>query len=98
MDSKKFYEIVSLIPRGKVTTYANLARLSGIKSPRVVGNLLHKNPDSEKNPCHRVVNAKGEVAQKFAFGGALGQVKKLESEGVQFENGKVPLPKYLWNG
>ncbi len=93
-----FYKIVSRIPKGKVTTYGELAKISGIDSPRIVGNLLHKNPDSEKIPCHRVVNAKGEVAQKFAFGGAEGQIKKLQLEGVQVVDGKVLLPKYSWGG
>ncbi len=90
------YDFVSLIPRGKVTTYGNLARLSGIKNPRVVGNLLHKNPNPKTNPCHRVVNAKGKVAENYAFGGEIAQIKKLQSEGVPISNGKVDLGKYLW--
>ena len=92
------YKITSQIPKGKVTTYGNLARLSGIKNPRVVGNILHKNTDSEKIPCHRVVNSKGKVAQSFAFGGSEGQIQKLKSESVQVVNGKVFLPKYFWKG
>lgn len=68
------------------------------KNPRVVGNILHKNTDSEKIPCHRVVNAKGKVAQNFAFGGSEGQIQKLKSESVQVVNGKVFLPKYFWKG
>ena len=36
---------------------------------RAVGNALHHNPDPEHIPCYRVVNAKGELAGAFAFGG-----------------------------
>lgn len=94
---EKILEVVSLIPRGKVVTYGSLAKLSGIKSPRVVGNILHKNLDPEKTPCHRVVNRQGAVAINFAFGGAKEQIKKLENEGVAFADGRVDLLKHLWN-
>lgn len=96
IDKEAVYKITSQIPKGKVTTYGNLARLSGIKNPRVVGNILHKNPDPKKIPCHRVVDGNGKVAHKFAFGGAQGQIQKLKSEGVQVVNGRLILPKYFW--
>ena len=89
------YKIVSRVPRGKVLTYGQVARISGLKSPRVVGNILHKNTDPENIPCHRVVNSKGGVAKNFAFGGAKGQVDKLVREGVQIEKDRVDLNKYL---
>lgn len=92
------FELVSHIPKGKVVTYGQLAQISGIKNPRVVGNLLHQNQDPDKIPCHRVVNAEGKVAQNYAFGGADGQIQKLKSEGVQVVNGRVEFPKYLWSG
>lgn len=96
IDKESVYKITSQIPKGKVTTYGNLARLSGIKNPRVVGNILHKNTDPEKIPCHRVVDGNGKVAPKFAFGGAQGQIQKLKLDGIQVVNGKVFLPKYFW--
>ena len=61
---------------------------------RAVGNALHKNPDPEHIPCFRVVNAKGELAGEFAFGGAGEQVKLLEADGIEVEDGKVDLKKY----
>lgn len=69
--------------------------MSGIKSPRVIGNILHHNPDESLNPCHRVVNSSGKLAGHFAFGGIKGQTKKLEAEGITVKNGKVDLGKYL---
>jgi len=94
--SEKVYKILRKIPKGKVLTYKKLAILSGIKSPRVVGNILHRNPDQSLNPCHRVVSSDGKLAEHFVFGGIKGQTKKLEDEGVIVKNGKVDLLKFLW--
>jgi len=63
---------------------------------RAVGNALHRNPDPENIPCHRVVNAKGELSGAFAFGGASVQAQLLEAEGVQLLDGRVDLDKYQW--
>ena len=63
---------------------------------RAVGNALHKNPDPEKIPCYRVVNAKGELSGAFAFGGADEQAKRLEADGIEVINGRVDLGKYSW--
>lgn len=64
------------------------------KMSRAVGNALHKNPDPEHIPCFRVVNAKGELAGAFAFGGEGRQRKLLEEDGVQVVDGKVDLNKF----
>ena len=61
---------------------------------RAVGNALHKNPDPEHIPCHRVLNAKGELADAFVFGGADVQQSRLEAEGVEVKDGRVDLEKY----
>ena len=64
------------------------------KMSRAVGNALHKNPDPENIPCFRVVNAKGELAGAFAFGGEGKQAKLLEEDGVVGVDGKVDLDVY----
>ena len=64
------------------------------KMARAVGNALHRNPDPGSIPCYRVVNAKGELAEAFAFGGAGAQAKLLEAEDVEVIDGKVDLKKY----
>ncbi len=93
--SKRIYEAVKLIPRGHVATYGQVAELAGDKKmARAVGNALHRNPDPEAIPCYRVVNAKGELAGEFAFGGAGAQAKLLEADGIQVIDGKVDLQKY----
>lgn len=95
-NTETVYKILRKIPKGKVLTYKKLAILSGVKSPRVIGNILHRNPDSHLNPCHRVVSSTGKLAEHFAFGGIKGQTWKLKSEGVEVKNGKVDLSKFLW--
>lgn len=93
--SKRIYEAVKKIPAGKVATYGQIAELAGDKKmARAVGNALHKNPDPEHIPCFRVVNAKGELAGAFAFGGESVQAQLLEADGVEVINGKVDLKKY----
>ena len=93
--SKRIYEAVKKIPRGKVATYGQVAELAGDKKmARAVGNALHRNPDPEHIPCFRVVNSKGELAGAFAFGGGGAQAKLLEADGVEVVNGKVDLKKY----
>lgn len=82
---EKVYALVRKIPKGKVTTYGEIARVLHM-SPRFVGTALHHNPDSDLTPCHRVVNRDGRVAPHYAFGGKDIQKKLLESEGVEFKD------------
>lgn len=93
--TKRIYEAVKKIPKGQVATYGQVAELAGDKKmARAVGNALHRNPDPEHIPCYRVVNAKGELAGEFAFGGAGKQAAILEADGIEVINGKVDLTKY----
>lgn len=93
--SKRIYEAVKRIPKGRVATYGQVAEMAGDKKmARAVGNALHKNPDPSEIPCHRVVNAKGELSGAFAFGGEREQEKRLMREGVVVTDGRVDLRKY----
>lgn len=93
--SKRIYEAVKKIPKGKVATYGQIAEMAGDrKMARAVGNALHKNPDPDSIPCYRVVNAKGELSGEFAFGGKNAQAKLLMADGIEVVDGKVNLKKY----
>jgi len=93
--TKRIYEAVKKIPKGKVATYAQIAEMAGDrKMARAVGNALHKNPDPEAIPCFRVVNSKGECSGSFAFGGLDEQAKRLREDGIEVVNNKVDLEKY----
>ena len=93
--TKRIYEAVKQIPKGRVATYGKVAEMAGNpRMSRAVGNALHKNPDPDHIPCYRVVNSKGELAGAFAFGGEEVQRKLLEADGIEVVNGKVDLKKY----
>lgn len=85
--------IVSQIPPGRVTTYGNIAALTGWPShSRMVGRTLRYTPGAELLPCHRVVNIEGRTAPGWGR-----QRPLLESEGVTFKsNGHVDMQKHLW--
>ena len=86
----RVYEFVKNIPRGKVATYGQIALHLGNRNfARVVGNILHGNPDPEHIPCHRVVNAQGRLSRSYAFGGIEAQRRLLVSEGAVFKNEQV---------
>lgn len=95
---EKIYDVVIKIPKGKVATYGQVARLAGnSRWSRVVGYALHQNPAPGIIPCHRVVNREGKVADSFVFGGGGVQRQMLENEGIVFDdNGRVDLSKYQW--
>ena len=93
---EQVYEFVKGIPAGRVATYGQIAEHLGNRNLcRAVGNILHRNPNPEEIPCHRVVNAKGKLSDAFAFGGAAAQRQLLEREGIVFEgDGTIDLNQY----
>ena len=81
----RIYAVVCSIPKGKVMSYGQVARLAGNpRWARVVGYALHVNPAPGAIPCHRVVMKDGSPAPGFAFGGPNAQRGLLEAEGVAF--------------
>ena len=94
--TKRIYEAVKTIPKGKVATYGRVAELAGNpRMSRAVGNALHHNPDPEHIPCYRVVNSKGELAGAFAFGGEHVQEELLKAEGSYILPDNVPSNEFL---
>lgn len=94
---KMVYELVTMVPAGKVTTYGLIAKaLSEPKASRAVGATLRANPHPIVVPCHRVVMSDGRLG---GFGGMKGVDRKvalLKSEGVHVTDGRVDLAKYLF--
>ena len=81
------YEALKKVPKGKVITYAGLAREIGKpKAHRAVGNAMNKNPFAPKVPCHRVVKSNGELG---GFADDINvKIKRLHEEGVDVLNNK----------
>lgn len=90
----KIYQVVSLIPKGRVMTYKQVAQLTNVKNPRFVGFAIHRNKDITKVPCHRIIKSDGKLALGYAFGGWKKQKEKLEEEGIVFNENFVDLDNF----
>lgn len=89
---EKVYKILRQVPKGKVVTYGQLAKLAGnAKAARAVGAFMRINSDAPNTPCHRVVAADGTLTGYSAIGGIKKKKEMLINEGVRFEKDKVDL-------
>ena len=94
----RVYDLVRLIPPGKVCTYGIIAECLGAKSSsRMVGWALNCVIDRIDIPCHRVVNRKGDLTGKLHFAYPEQMKELLLSEHVNFIGEAVDLQKHLWN-
>lgn len=94
----RVYEQTRKIPKGKVATYGQIAKLADSpKAARAIGLLMRTNPDAPRTPCHRVVASDGSLRGYSGVGGIKGKKKMLVSEGVMFKGDKVDLSRSLWN-
>jgi len=80
---EKIYTVVSFVPPKKVATYKQIAQITGVKNPRVVGFAMRSNQDTKTVPCHRVVASNGFLAG-YARGGIAKKREILKKEGVFF--------------
>lgn len=87
----RVYEVVRLIPFGRVTSYGAIAEYLGSKgSARMVGWAMNGSHHSPENiPAHRVVNRNGLLTGKRHFGGPDVMKELLESEGLIIEGDKI---------
>ena len=97
--NKRIYELVRLIPKGKVATYGQLAMMSGKPNgARMAGRAMKNTPAEIDLPCHRVVNAAGNTAPDYVFESKTHQRAMLEAEGVSFKtNGNINMEICKWN-
>lgn len=95
----RIYAAVKRIPKGRVSTYGDIAALAGRPGhARQVGYALHALPARSGIPWHRVVNAQGGISTgRGVAGGEIPQRFRLEKEGIRFAaNGRIPLARYRW--
>jgi len=84
----KVYKKLLEVPKGRVTTYAELAKAVGLKNgQRAIGRMMNKNPYPVIVPCHRVILSSGKVGG-YAWGENV-KTKMLSKEGVKIKNGKI---------
>lgn len=87
---QRVYEVVKLIPPGRVTSYGAIARYLGAAgSARMVGWALNSSHKYEDVPAQRVVNRTGLLTGKHHFGGTTAMQQQLENEGVRIKENKV---------
>lgn len=85
--NQKVYDLIKEIPKGRVSTYAIIAKKLNTKAYRAVGNACHNNPYFPLVACYRVVYS-NEFVGGFA-GGVKKKIELLRKEGIKIENGKI---------
>ncbi len=89
---EKIYKLLKQVPKGKVTTYKELAQAAGTRAYRVVGTYMKENPYAPEVPCHRVVKSDGSIGGfngKTTGKDVLRKIEMLKKEGIEFEEKKV---------
>src|SRR5579871_3767860 len=97
---QRIWAVVRRVPRGRVGTYGQIARLAGLgRAARQVGYALHSLPAGTTVPWHRIINAGGKVSRRSIPGAEITQRILLEREGIKFDpRGRVSLDRFGWKG
>ena len=96
---ERVYNVVRLIPYGRVTSYGAIAKFLGAaRSARMVGWAMNACHGREDVPAHRVVNRVGLLSGKHHFDGTNLMQQLLENEGVKVKDNKIlKFEKYFWD-
>lgn len=93
---EKVWNLTKNIPKGKVTTYKEIAKALNSKACRAVGTALKKNPYAPKVPCHRVINSNGKIGSYKGKPNSKEKMILLKKDGIEINNNKIDLKKYLY--
>ena len=94
---ESIWQVVHMIPSGKVATYGQVAALAGLpKAARFAGTSLKDLPKATRIPWHRVINAQGRISLPPSSASYQEQNQRLTKEGVLIRNGRVTLKDYQW--
>lgn len=91
---QKIMELLLQIPKGRVTTYQELARAAGT-GPRAVGSVMRSNRQPDFYPCYKVISATGHVGEYSGPGGVQEKIRRLRADGIEVINGRVGLERFL---
>lgn len=95
---KSVWRALTLIPKGKVTSYGVIAEYLGTAAVRAVGTAVGKNPSAPQVPCHRVVLGSGKIGNYSGGEGVSTKISILQKEGIKVREGKVVNFKNIfWN-
>lgn len=94
---ERIWQVVSQIPKGKVASYGQVARLAELPGyARYVGFVMKNLPRGSKLPWHRVVNSRGTLSFDPDSTQYRRQKDLLEAEGIVFIKGRFSLNRYGW--
>jgi len=93
--NEKVLNLTKKIPKGKVTTYKEIAKALNTKAYRAVGTSLRKNTKPITIPCHRVVKSNGTIGAYKGKPNSKEKTKLLKKERIKVKNNKINLRKYL---
>jgi len=94
--SQKVLQLTAKIPRGKVTTYSEIARtLGNPRASRAVGNALRGNACPDRIPCYRVVRSDGSLGGYSGVMNSREKIRRLERDGIEIKKGKLDLKRYF---
>ena len=96
-DAQRILGAVKKIPKGRVSTYGNIAEVAGLpRRARLVGTVLRQTPASPRLPWYRVINAGGRISFPVNSDAYERQRSHLEAEGISLVRGRVDLNRYGW--
>ncbi len=88
--AERIWQVVALIPPGKVASYGQIAELAGMpRHARLVGRTLSELPARTRLPWHRVVNASLKISRRRGSAGHRIQRQRLETEGIEFVGERI---------
>ena len=94
---ERIVAVVKRIPKGKVATYGQIARIVDRCTARMVGYAMAAVPEGSRVPWQRVINSQGMISARSHSDGDVRQRVLLEKEGVKFDvRGKVDLTLFQW--
>ena len=96
---QRIYTIVSMIPKGRVATYGQVAELAGLpRQARLVGYALNCLPKGSRIPWHRVINSQGRISLRAEGEGSDNrQMRLLKREKIKFnQQGVIDLKVFRW--
>ncbi|MDO8508120.1 MAG: MGMT family protein [Nanoarchaeota archaeon] len=93
---EKCYTLLKKVPKGKVTTYKEIAEALNSKAYRAVGMAMKSNPHAPLVPCHRVISSNGKIGG-YTSNNRINiqkKIKLLVSEGIEIKDNKINLEKF----
>ena len=89
----KSLKLLLQIPTGKITTYAELARVCNT-SPRAIGSVMKTNREPGSYPCYKVVCSDGSIG---GYSGNKSKKRLLENDGIPVDGNRIPdFNKYVF--